>query len=247
MGAMASQITSLITVFSTVNSGTDQRRHQSSASLVFVRGIHRWPVNSPHKWPLTWKMYPFHDVIMYSHRSYISPRPRHSRPKYIHAHTQVWKIPPFCWFWTTKTPPFSTKIFHFEVQWNTPFSSKTRLFFSLYKIKHPFLYVCDTQDISYVMMTSSNGNIYRVTGHLCGEFTGLRWIPRTKASDAELYDVFFDMRLNKRLSKQSWGWWFERLSRPLWRHCNGSSYFSLHLIYAQMRTTSTEGLHALAK
>ena len=38
-----------------------------------------------------------------------------------------------------------------------------------------------------VMMTSSNGNIFRVTGHLCGEFTGLRWIPHTKASDAELW------------------------------------------------------------
>ena len=37
------------------------------------------------------------------------------------------------------------------------------------------------------MMTSSNGNIFRVTGHLCGEFTGARWIPRTKASDAELW------------------------------------------------------------
>ena len=34
------------------------------------------------------------------------------------------------------------------------------------------------------------------------------------------FDVFFDMRLNKRFSKQSWGWWFETLSRPLWRHCN---------------------------
>ena len=67
------------------------------------------------------------------------------------------------------------------------------------------------------MMTSSNGNIFRVTGHLCGEFTGPRWIPCTKASDAELY-VFFDLRLNKRLSKQWWGWWFETLSHPLWRH-----------------------------
>ena len=40
-------------------------------------------------------------------------------------------------------------------------------------------------------MTSSNGNIFRVTGHLCGEFTGPRWIPRTKASDAELWRFFF--------------------------------------------------------
>ena len=53
MGAMASQITSLTIACSTVYSGTDQRNHQSSASLAFVRGIHRWPVNSPHKWPVT--------------------------------------------------------------------------------------------------------------------------------------------------------------------------------------------------
>ena len=49
MGAMSSQITSLTIVYSTVHSGADQRKHRSSASLAFVRGIHRWPVNSPHK------------------------------------------------------------------------------------------------------------------------------------------------------------------------------------------------------
>ena len=64
MGAKASQITSLAIVYSTVYSGADQRKHQSSASLVFVRGIHRGPVNSPHKWPVTRKMFPFDDVIM---------------------------------------------------------------------------------------------------------------------------------------------------------------------------------------
>ena len=48
----------------TVYSDADQRRHQSSASLVFVRGIHQRPVNSPHKWPVTRKMFPFDDVIM---------------------------------------------------------------------------------------------------------------------------------------------------------------------------------------
>ena len=53
MGVMASQITSLTIVYSTVYSDADQRKHQSSASLVFVRGIHRWPVNSPHKGPAT--------------------------------------------------------------------------------------------------------------------------------------------------------------------------------------------------
>ena len=69
-------------------------------------------------------------------------------------------------------------------------------------------------------MMSSNGNIFRVTGHLCGEFTDHRWISRTKVSDAELW-CFLDMRLNKRLSKQPGGWWFETPSRPLWRHSNG--------------------------
>ena len=67
MGATVSQITSLTTVYSTVLSGVDKKKHQSSASLAYVRGIHRWPVNSPHKWPVTRKMFPFDDVIIYSH------------------------------------------------------------------------------------------------------------------------------------------------------------------------------------
>ena len=62
---MASQITSLAIVYSIVYSDADQRKHQSSASLAFVRRIHRGPVNSPHKWPVTWKMFPFDDVIMW--------------------------------------------------------------------------------------------------------------------------------------------------------------------------------------
>ena len=70
------------------------------------------------------------------------------------------------------------------------------------------------------MMTSSNGNIFRVTGPLCGEFTGPRWIPCTQRPVTQSFDVFFDLCLNKRLSKQSWGWWFETPPRPLWRHRN---------------------------
>ena len=74
--------------------------------------------------------------------------------------------------------------------------------------------------ITIHMMTSSNGNIFRVTGHLCGEVIGHRWIPHTKASDADLWCFFFYLCLNKWLSKQSWGWWCETLSRSLWRHRN---------------------------
>ena len=64
MGTMVSQITSLTIAYSTVYSGADQRKHQSSASLAFVRGIHRGPVNSPHKWPVARKMFPFDDIFM---------------------------------------------------------------------------------------------------------------------------------------------------------------------------------------
>ena len=64
MGAMASHFTSLTVVYSSVYSGADQTEHQSSLSLAFVGGIHRWPVNSPHKWPLTQRVFPFDDVIM---------------------------------------------------------------------------------------------------------------------------------------------------------------------------------------
>ena len=64
MTMLASQITSLTVVYSIVYSGVNQRKHQSSASLAFVRAIHRGPVNFPHKWPVTRKMFPFDDVIM---------------------------------------------------------------------------------------------------------------------------------------------------------------------------------------
>ena len=65
MTAIASQITSLTIVYSNVYSDADQRNYESPASLAFVWGIHRGPVNSPHKGPVTRKMFPFDDVIMF--------------------------------------------------------------------------------------------------------------------------------------------------------------------------------------
>ena len=70
MSEIASQITSLTIVYSTVHSGADQSKHQSSASLAFVWEIHRWPVNFPHKWPVTRKIFPFDDVIMFVTKIY---------------------------------------------------------------------------------------------------------------------------------------------------------------------------------
>ena len=66
------------------------------------------------------------------------------------------------------------------------------------------------------MMAPSNGYIFCVTGPLCGEFPTERPVTRS-------FDVFFDLRQNKLLSKQSWGWWFETPSSSRWRHCNVSS------------------------
>ena len=68
-------------------------------------------------------------------------------------------------------------------------------------------------------MTSSNGNIFRVTDPLCGEFTGPVEF-HTQRPVTRSFDVFFDLRLNKRLSKQPWGRWFETRSWSLWRYCN---------------------------
>ena len=68
-------------------------------------------------------------------------------------------------------------------------------------------------------MTSSNGNIFRVTGPLCGEFTGPGEFP-TQRPVTRSFGVFFDLCPNKRLSKQPWGWWFETPSLSLWRQCN---------------------------
>ena len=67
------------------------------------------------------------------------------------------------------------------------------------------------------LMTSSNGNIFRVTGLLWGEFTGDRWIPLTKASDVELFVLSAPEQTVEQASRR---WWFETLSRPLWRHRN---------------------------
>ena len=81
------------------------------------------------------------------------------------------------------------------------------------------------------MMTSSNGNIFRVTGHIPSEFPAQRPVTRS-------FDVFFDLRLNKRLGKQWWGWWFETLSRPLWRHRNEQSAISLHYMPCDIYTAA---------
>ena len=86
------------------------------------------------------------------------------------------------------------------------------------KHKQVFVSVLKLHNKHHGIMASSNGNIFRVTGPLCGEFTGEFTSQRPVT---RRFDVFVDLCLNKRLSKQSWGWWFQTPSRSLWRHCNG--------------------------
>ena len=83
IGTIASQITDLTIVYSTVYSDADQRKHQSSTSLAFVWGIHRRPVNSPHKWPVTRKMFPFDDVIIVQYLGITSDQEAQITDKYI--------------------------------------------------------------------------------------------------------------------------------------------------------------------
>ena len=80
------------------------------------------------------------------------------------------------------------------------------------------------------MMSSSNENTFRVTGPLCGEFTGQRWIPFKKASDAENW-CLFDLCLNIGLNKQSWSWWFEMPLHSLWRHINVHLFIYYYYYY----------------
>ena len=172
MGAMASYITSLMIVYSTVHSGADQTKHQSSASLAFVREIHRWPVNSPHKGPVTQKMFPFDDVIttLCSMTRSMVTDDTHTGRLSSRRH------------WCRSATEGATVLVLWQSVWRMCLAVNT------HSIKGFFSWVAQSVVISLsYMMTSSNGNIFRVTGHLCGEFTGLRWIPHTKVSDAELW------------------------------------------------------------
>ena len=81
-------------------------------------------------------------------------------------------------------------------------------------------------EFPHLMMTSSNGNISLLLVICAGNST----VPAQRQVTRS-FDVFFDLRLNKRFNKQSWGWWFETLSHPLWRHRN--AYYASALFWLQ--------------
>ena len=133
MGAMASQITSLTIVYSTVYSGADQRKDQSFASLAFVWGIHRWPVNSPHKWPVTQKMLPFDDIIMmwvvqfhviirHDIGIILCMHPANERPRYL--------VTPSLIGWS-HTQNYAYDTVFFMVSWNSMCLSSNKSWFNI--------------------------------------------------------------------------------------------------------------------
>ena len=158
MSAMASQITSVSIVCSTVSAGADQRNHQSSASLAFVRGIHRWPVNPPHKWPVTRKMFPLDDVIML-------------RYCIAHMHCALTNVFGCRQFSTTPS-----KIFLRDGQPSDRIRVASHFDLTLFPRSSPL-----------GTWWRWNENRFSLTGPLCGEFTGHRWVSITKAGDAELW------------------------------------------------------------
>ena len=162
-------------------------------------------MDSLHTEPVMRKMCPCHEATMISHElPYVQAFGLTSGALFVKTFT--------CQTYCSKQHPtiYSCSLLMPHTPTPTPTHSPTS--FAL----QPLSFLC--------MMTSSNGNIFRATGHLCGEFTGPRWIPPPPPPQTPVtrsFDVFFDLCLNKRLSKQSWGWWFETLSRPLRRHRDG--------------------------
>ena len=259
MSATVSQITSLTFAYSTVYSGANQEKHQSSASLVFVRGIHRWPVNSPYKEPVMRKMLPFDDVIRHWREVRFDwfielyfLRLQGALSQYKHKSSTVTNIiMDLCalnfihnnWAMALDTHCRSySYILPYHI--NLGVICYLQHFATVLLSKESFITVEESTLLhrshsrvvkmkSVGMMTSSNGNIFRVTGPLCGEFTGPGEFP-TQRPVTRSFDVFFDLRPNKRLSKQWRGWWFETLSRPFWRHRNGSLRLGLYIDHTYM-------------
>ena len=172
---IASQITSLTIVYLTVYSGADQRKHESSTPLAFVRGIHRGPVNSPHKWSVTRKMFPLDGVIM----TFGS-----TQTQWIVGSRNQWECPQF-----------------FRGNWQSPCITLTCK--EAETALRSLLWMFENDLVAMLTLLAICAGNSPVTG----DFPAQRPVTRS-------FGVFFDLRLIERLSKQSWGWWFETPSCP---------------------------------
>ena len=159
MGAMASQITGVGIVYSTVCSDADQRKHQGSASLAFVRGIHRWPVNSPHKGPVMRKMFPFDDVIMLQEISLLTTYiPVWHNVRLVQTNSQLQGNTTVSARWTSLTSVHSTRLYHFCV------SNLTNLFmnYAIYIYIYIYIYLKTVArtDNNHLLVTEFHSNTF---------------------------------------------------------------------------------------
>ena len=171
MTTMATQITSLVVVYWIVYSGANQRKPQSSASLAFVRGIHRRPVNSAHKGPVTRKMIPFDDVIVW-----------YQNPLHIGQHIP-WSVHSFA------VRSFAVVRYLFTVDSLTLFWHTHGYCFTAKKKVYP-VGKLDMKPMSIrilIWWRHQMETFSALLTLLCGEFTGHRWIIRTRASHPELW------------------------------------------------------------
>ena len=135
--------------------------------------------------------------------------------------------------WTTSAAPRHPIIYHHMIRIMNPSNKRLLEFmcFGVAKKQDSVMFIwfynkglngmSPTSDkhFPWSMMTSSNGKVFCVTGPLCGEFTGPGEFPSQRPVTRS-FDVFFDLRLNKRLSKQPWDWGFDTPVWSLWRHRN---------------------------
>ena len=195
MGAIASQITSLTIVYSIVYSDADQRKHQSSASLAFVQGIHRGTVNSPHKWPVTRKMFPFDDVIMCGNKT----RSVASKTMVIHYFT-LWLRNSFravtfsCGFWK-RFVIFTSLVIVTQVQ-SGLYQVLNCVIWIRNKNRHLSItwLICQL-NVAIVEKPCSacqddiiTWKCFLITGPLEWESTGEQWLTSQMASNAEAMD-----------------------------------------------------------
>ena len=198
MSAMTSQITNLTIVYSSVYSGAHQRQHQSYASLAFVWGIHRWPVNSPHKGPVTRKMFPFNDVIM------------------------IWK----CRIHFVQVAVCSSPGWWFSMQVTSSLGQGARQ--RIGSIRHQLPLLLTWIDLMPAWISNYIRYKVIIKWKHFPRYCPFVWgIHRSSVNSPHKGQwrvalMFSSICLNKRLSKHWWGWWFETPSCPLWRHCNAS-------------------------
>ena len=237
MSTKASQITGVSFACSTVCSGSDQRKHQSFASLAFVRVIHR-----PHKGPVTREMFSFNDAIIQKlilcSNTIFRAQVKHTvtlrerqfsglciQESWLKGHqdTALVQLPGqvMVWFIWGKIAGFTNStprwVAHPGVSPNAFVTKDYNRFKYAGTIRHrPWLGDLSRkvhEDVIKWKHFPRYWPFVRGNPPVIGGFPSQRPVTRS-------FDVFFDLRQNNRLSKQSQGWWFETPPSPLWRHCN---------------------------